>query len=207
MRNIAPWLLAATLGIPIASCASAVNKVPATTPSQTSASAKLEQTMTTSLTAEDIGHRVLTLIEGLHDAPDISPASIEEVFGMPLVFNANNANDYGYDGTLTAAWKYSFGSIADSRGDKPTQWSLSFDNQTHDGADMAPICTLDFDDYAKSLTDSGFKASPYYGEHGRLISWDFARGRVAVKINIRGESDAKPTHNCVSILTIEITGA
>lgn len=163
--------------------------------------------MTPSLTAEDIGHRVLTLINGLHGSHDMSPAHIEKVFGMPLVVNPDDANDYGYDGKLSDTWTYSFGSVPDSNGGKPTQWTLSFNDTTNGEADMSSICRMDFEAYSKSLTEAGFKVSPYYGEHGRLISWDFARGRAAVKINIRGESDAKATHHCVSLLTIELTDA
>lgn len=207
MRNIALWPLAATLGIAVAGYASPVNKPSATTKPQASASNPQEQTMTSSLTAEEVGHRVLKLIDGIHSIDDISPEHIEKVFGMKLVVNPSDPNDYGYDGQLTDAWSYSFGSVTDSKGGKPTQLRLSFNDQTRKGADMTAICGLDLDAYAKNLTAAGFKSSPYYAEHGRLISWDFSRGKVAVKINVRGESDAKATHNCVSILTLDIVDA
>jgi hypothetical protein len=207
MRNIALWPLAATLGVAVTGYASPVNPPPATTTPQASASNPQEQTMTSSLTAEDLGHRVLKLIDGIQNVDDISPEHIEQVFGMKLTVNPRDPNDYGYDGKLTDAWTYSFGSVPDLKGGKPTQLRLSFDDQTHSGADMTPICGLDLDGYAKNLTAAGFKASPYYAEHGRLIAWDFARGKVAVKINVRGESNAKATHNCVSILTLDIVDA
>jgi hypothetical protein len=207
MRNIALWPLAATLGIAVAGYAFPMNKRAATSKPQASVSNPQEQSMTSSLTAEEIGHRVLKLIDSIHNADDISPEHIEKVFGMKLVVNPSDSNDYGYDGKLTDAWTYSFGSVTDLKGGKPTQLRLSFDDQTHSGADMTSICALDLDGYAKNLTAAGFKASPYYAEHGRLISWDFARGKVAVKINVRGESDTKATHNCVSILTLDIVGA
>lgn len=159
------------------------------------------------LTAEEIGHRVLKLIDGIHDIDDISPAHLERVFGMMVTVNPSDPNDYGYDGKLTDAWTYSFGSVPDLKGGKPSQLRLSFYDETHKGADMTPICGLDLDGYKRILTAAGFKATPYYGEFGRLVSWDFARGKVAVTINVRGESEAKATHSCVSVLTLDILDA
>jgi hypothetical protein len=164
-----------------------------------------EQSMTTaasSLTAEEIGHRVLKLIDTIHTVDDISPGHVEKVMGVKVNFNTDDPHQYGFGGNLAGDWTYGFGSLADSGGAKPTRLELSFDNKTS-RADMAPICKLSYDDYSKFLTGAGFKKSPFYAEHGRLTMVHFTRGPVAVDINPGGDG----THTCVSILTIEVMAA
>jgi hypothetical protein len=162
-----------------------------------------ESTMTTaasSLTAEEIGHLVLKLIDTIHTVDDISPAHIQKVMGIKVEFNAQDPNDYGFGGKLTDKWFYNFCSLTDPSGAKPTRLMLSFDDQTHDHADVAPICKLDYDCYTKFLIDAGFKKSPYYAEHGRILFFNFTRNSVSVDISTKG--DGKRT--CVSILTIKV---
>jgi hypothetical protein len=162
-----------------------------------------EQAMTTaasSLTAEEIGHRVLKLIDSIHTADDISPAHIEKVMGVKVQFNEKDPNDYGFGGKLTDEWSYNFGSLTDPDGAKPTRLELSFDNSTDNNGDMTPVCKLNYDGYSKFLTDAGFKKSISYAEHGRISSFNFIRKRVSVDINPGGDGKAF----CVSILTIEV---
>lgn len=200
MRKTALWPLAATLGVAVTGYASPVNPPSATTTPQASAPNPQEQTMTASLTAEDIGHRVLKLIDTIHSVDDISPKQIEKTMGIKVELNATDPNEYGFGGKLTDDWSYGFGSLTDPTGAKPTRLLLSFDDQTHNRADMAPICKLDYDGYSKFLTDAGFKKSPIYADHGRLSFVNFTRGRVAVEIKPDGDGN----HTCVSMLTIEV---
>jgi hypothetical protein len=160
-----------------------------------------------SLTAEEIGHRVLKLIDTIHTVEDISPAHIEKMVGVKVEFNAKDPNDYGFGARLTSEWSYDFGSLTDASGGKPTRLELSFDNQTHDNTDIAPICGLDMDGYMKTLKQAGFKASPYYGEHGRHLGWNLSRDAVSVTLHGQGENDSKVAHDCVSMLELEVTGA
>lgn len=160
-----------------------------------------------SLTAEEIGHRVLTLINTIHTVDDISPAHIEKVVGVKVEFNATDPNEYGFGGKLTKEWSYGFGSLTDPGGAKPTQLELSFDDQTHDNADIAPICGLDMDGYKKILMRAGFTASPYYGEHGRHLGWNLSRDAVSVTLYSQGESNSKVAHDCVLMLELEVVGA
>lgn len=157
-------------------------------------------TAASSLTAEEIGHRVLKLIDTIHTVDDISPAHVEKVMGVKVEFNAKDHNDYGFGGKLTNEWSYDFGSLNESTDEKPTRLMLSFDDQTRKNADITPICKLDYDGYSKFLTDSGFKKSPNYAEHGRILSFSFTRSPVSVEISTMG--DDKRT--CVSMLTIEV---
>lgn len=153
-------------------------------------------------TAEDIGHRVLTLVDHVRSAEDISPARIEQLTGVKVEFNPDNSNEYGFSGQLTDAWAYNLVSLPESDGSKPSRLMFSFDDESRSNADMAPICALDFDDYAATLRAAGFEATPAYGKHNRIQYWDFARDDVSVQIHVRGENDARAEHACVSKLII-----
>lgn len=161
--------------------------------------------MTTSvppIRAEDIGRRVLKLIDSIHSRNDLSPDHIEQVTGMVVSSNPSDANEYGFGGKLSDEWDYNLVSLTEADGSKPSRLMFSFDGQTNEYADMAPICTMDFDDYAKALAASGFHSTPAYGKHQNILYWDFARDNVSVQVYVRGESDAKVTHTCVSKMII-----
>lgn len=79
---------------------------------------------------------------------------------------------------------------------------FSFDDESRANADMTPICALDFDDYAAALEAAGFRSKANRGPHDRVLYWDFSREDVSVQIYVRGESDAKADHACVSKLII-----
>lgn len=157
-------------------------------------------TAASSMTAEELGHRVLNLIDSIRSKDDMSPENIEKVIGVKVEFNPKNHNDYGFGGKLTDQWSYNFGSLKDLDGGKPRRLELSFDKQTEATIDLTPICKLNYEGYSKFLTDAGFSKSPFHAEHGRLSSVNFVRGQVAVDINPIGDGK----HTCVSILTIEV---
>jgi hypothetical protein len=155
----------------------------------------------TPINAEDIGQRVLKLVEHIHGPDDIAPERIEQLTGIKVEFNPDDANEYGFSGQLTDAWAYNLVSLPEGTG-KPSRIMFSFDDESRSNADMAPICALDFDAYAAALTTAGFASNPTRGKHDRVEYWDFARDDVSVQIYVRGENDAKAEHACVSKLII-----
>lgn len=160
-------------------------------------------TATSSITAEDIGQRVLKLIDSIRSADDIAPTQIEKVTGIKVDFNPADQNQYGFGGKLSDTWSYNLVSLTEADGSKPTRLMFSFDEQNHDDdADMSAICGLDFDAYAKALKQAGFKSEPAPGERNSTRYWDFSRGEVSVHVYVRGESDAKAGHTCVTSLII-----
>ncbi len=152
--------------------------------------------------AGDIGQRVLKLIDSIHGTGDIAPEHIQNITGIPVQFNPDDANEYGFGGKLDDTWAYNLVSLTEANGAKPNRLMFSFDDQTRDYADMAPISDLDFDDYAKALTAAGFQSKPMRGKHDRLVYWDFSRNDVTVQVYVRGENDAKAEHHCVTKLII-----
>ena len=152
--------------------------------------------------AEDIGQRVLTLVENVRGPDDIAPARIEQLTGIKVEFNPDDANEYGFSGQLTEQWAYNLVSLPECADEKPSRVMFSFDDESRSNADMAPIAALDFDDYAATLRAAGFESNPARGKHERIEYWDFARDDVSVQIYVRGENDARAEHACVSKLII-----
>ena len=156
------------------------------------------------MTAEEISHRMLDLIANLKTADDISAKNLETIFGLKVYQHAKKTNQYETGAKITDTWSFSITVISGVKEGKPSQLSFSFDDQTDSSASMTEICQVDFDAYAKRLAELGFESKPYHGEHNRLISWYFTRGKVSLHIYIRGENGEKVTHHCVSMINIQI---
>jgi hypothetical protein len=159
-------------------------------------------TTMTSISAEDISKRVLKLVASVTNAEDISPENIERITGLKIDVSQSNPNEYGTGGKITDTWFYNLGALSNNKGSKPDRVMFSFDDQTNNYADMTPVCSLDFNAYSKQLTEDGYAAKPVHGEHDRISYWDFSRGKVSVQVYVRGESDEKVDHDCVSKLII-----
>jgi hypothetical protein len=159
-------------------------------------------TNTAPMTAEDVGKRVLDLINTIKTTNDISRENIERATGLKLNVNPDNPNEYGTGGKITDTWFYNIGGRLDSKSGKSNRLTFSFDDQTNNHADMTPVCGLDFNAYSKRLNEIGFQSSPVRGEHNRLSYWNFSRGDISVQVYIRGESNEKVNHDCVSMMII-----
>jgi hypothetical protein len=153
------------------------------------------------ITAEDIGHRVLKLIDSLHSAQDIAPERIEKATGIKVEFNDEDRNIYGFGGKLTDQWSYSLVSTPDKLGEKPNSLRFSFDDTTRDHADPAPVCTLKFDDYSQAMTAAGFAISPIHTYPGS-DAWYFKRGDIGVMAYTQGKADTQAGPVCLSKLII-----
>lgn len=153
------------------------------------------------LNAEDIGRRVLRLVENVRGPDDLAPARIEGLTGIPVACNPRDASEYGFGGRLTDVWSYNLVTLPE-RGRKPSRLMFSFDDDSRSHADMAPICALDLDGYASALGAAGYRATPVRGKRHELLYWDFARDGVHVQVHVRGENDARADHACVSRLIV-----
>ncbi|MFZ5635924.1 MAG: hypothetical protein ACOY82_04990 [Pseudomonadota bacterium] len=151
--------------------------------------------------AEEIGRRVLRLVENVRGPDDLSPTRIEQLTGIPVEFNPDDTREYGFSGQLTDAWAYNLVSLPEGDRD-PSRILFSFDDESRDNADMGPICGLDFDDYAAALAAAGYRAQAERGPHDRVLYWDFSRDDVSVQVYVRGENDDRAEHACVSKLII-----
>ncbi len=153
------------------------------------------------ITAEEIGRRVLKLIDGLRSAEDLAPERIEQATGIKVEFNDDDRNVYGFGGRLTDEWSYSLVSTPDKLGEKPSSLRFSFDDVTRDRADPTPVCALRFEDYSQALTAAGFAVSPMPTYPGS-DAWYFKRGDIGVMAYARGRTDPQVGPVCVSKLII-----
>ena len=153
------------------------------------------------ITAEDIGRRVLKLIDSLRSAEDLAPERIEQATGIKVEFNDEDRNIYGFGGRLTDAWSYSLVSTPDKLGEKPSSLRFSFDDSTRDQADPTPICTLRFEDYSQAMTAAGFAASPMRTYPGS-DAWYFRRGDIGVMAYTQGKTEPQVGPVCLSKLII-----
>lgn len=152
--------------------------------------------------AEEIGKRVLALIQNIHDNRDISPETIEKYIGLKVRINPDNENDYGVSGKLTDQWYYSLRSMSPEKpGQKPNSLLFDFNDQTHAGADMSPVC-VGFEDYNLALTTAGFTATRLRNRVDTQDYWNFSRGSIGVKVYLRGKSNPKDAQTCISMLII-----
>ncbi|NOT88172.1 MAG: hypothetical protein HOP03_08310 [Lysobacter sp.] len=153
------------------------------------------------ITAEDIGRRVLKLIDSLHSAQDLAPEHVEQATGLRVELNDDDPNIYGFGGKLTEQWSYSLVSTPDKLGEKPSSLRFSFDDTSRGQADRAPICTPDFDGYSKALTAAGFAATPMQTYPGS-DAWYFKRGDIGVMAYAQGKADPQVGPVCLSRLVI-----
>ncbi len=154
--------------------------------------------------AEDIGRRVLALIDSIHGPEQIAPGHIAQVTGHKVETNPDDPNEYGFGGQIGDQWSYNLVSLTEANGGAPRRLMFSFEERTRGRADMGPVCVLDADDYAASLKAAGFSMREVRGRHERLDHLEFTRGGVTVQLHPRGENDADPTHLCVSQLIVNV---
>lgn len=172
-----------------------------------------DELITSTLKAEEISRRMIELLKTVKTREDVSTTNIELVMKIKVRFDEKNHQNYGFGGTIegTSKWAYNLSIYSYPGTDNKIDAALNFSfNRLHDDErsgrdDYAPICAVDFDAYIKELKDAGFSSAPYYGEHGRFLGWDFARGAVSVQITAYGENAERANHQCVSMLTVNIS--
>ncbi len=133
--------------------------------------------------AKEISQKVLQLIEGIKGIEQISPKNIEKIIGGKIIFDNENPNRYGYAGKVADSdWFYQIFSLTEANGEPSRRLEFSFERHDDKEDDLNPVCGFTYEDYKKSLLADGFKVTPFYGEHGRLLYWQFEKGNIEVKI-------------------------
>jgi hypothetical protein len=157
----------------------------------------------TGLSAQDISKSLLNLILGIRSPEDISPETITRYTGLKVWFNSNNKNEYGVTGEITEVWDYYLSTLfSEGPNGKPNSLMFEFNDQTHDDADMSPVCVpLEF--FSIPLTAAGFTAEWRSGAFpNRPYDWQFSRGKIMAVISRRGKKTRWDTQTCVHRMTI-----
>lgn len=136
-----------------------------------------------SFTAEEISRRVLQLIKSIKTAEQISPQTLEKMIGGKVIFDEENRERYGYAGKISNKdWFYQIFSLTELNGEKSRRLEFSFERKDDKEDDLTAVCGFTYNDFKNELTKSGFTVKPFYGEHGRLLYWEFEKGKVEVKV-------------------------
>lgn len=142
-------------------------------------------TATPTVSAEDIGQRVLKLIGSLRSAGDLSPERIEQETGLRVERSPDDRNVYGFSGDITDQWSYSLVTTPDRLDAPPRSLRFSFEADAHGDVDPAPICRPSFADYTRALAELGFEGVPMRAYPGS-DAWHFNRGDINVMAYPRG---------------------
>ncbi|WP_242112168.1 hypothetical protein [Luteimonas aquatica] len=153
------------------------------------------------LGAQDIGKRVLALIQSIHGIGDLTPANIEKQTGMRVEVNPDDPNDYGVSGKLAGDWYYGLRTMSGDPGQKPNRLLFQFNDQSNANADMTPVC-VSFDEYNRTLTEAGFSATRLRNRMNTQDYWEFTRDDVGVTVYVRGKRAPDDAQTCVSMLII-----
>ncbi|MFZ6872435.1 hypothetical protein ACO0LF_10245 [Undibacterium sp. Di27W] len=156
------------------------------------------------MTAEEASKRMLDLIGNIKTAEDFSAEKLGKAMGLKVYLDDENPRKYGVGAKITDDWFFNISVILSKEDSKLGRLIFSFDDQTHNYADMTPVCQVDLDAYKKRLAELGFQSEAYYGEHNRLIYWNFSRDNIDLQISFNGESMEKVKHSCVSILVVDV---
>ncbi|MDR2208475.1 MAG: hypothetical protein LBE22_05830, partial [Azoarcus sp.] len=136
---------------------------------------------------------------------DISPETLEKYMGEKVWVNPDNKNDFEISGKLTEEWYYGLDSMSpETPGEKPDELMFVFNDQTHSGADMSPVC-VPLADFSEPLIAAGFTAGQRCNRHGTQDIWYFTRDAIGVRVSLRGKS--KPldtTQTCVLMVIISV---
>lgn len=132
--------------------------------------------------AKELGPKIVQLIKSIDGVDKMSATNIENVFGGKIMHTPQEPGRYGYAGKIAGTdWHYQvFSMLVDSE-KNPRMLEISLENDDED-AELLPVCGYSFDDFKKALTTSGFTVKPVYGEHGRLLAWNFENGKIEVSV-------------------------
>lgn len=158
----------------------------------------------TTMTAEEIGRRVIKLVQSLRSPDDISPESIERHTGLTMAFNPTDKNRYGAGGEVDKNWHFSLVTVPDKSGTPPRRLTFTFDDRSADGkADLGPVCGLSFSDYRDALVSAGYKMQRIETGSNNDF-WRFTRGTVDVSLWMLRYADPDKGPACVRSLDIRM---
>jgi hypothetical protein len=156
-------------------------------------------------TAQEMGQRVLALIDSLKTYDDLTLQRIREVTGFPMERVAPPGGGYSFVIYLPdSQWYYGL-DYRENTIIKKMGASFNFGNPATSAdiyhlPSMTPVC-LDFHAYVAALERMGFKKTDdYYDHRGWIVDTSYRRNNVRVTVSERREADqpeAKRKHACL----------
>ena len=148
------------------------------------------------LTAEEIGERFLSLIQGLDAQESLTLQRVKDATGLPLE-KSLHGNFFGFVSELGDGWEYALNFYPESPSNKNAV-SLSFTLGSERFPDMAPVCQLDFLHYNNALKEMGYRDVRIAGEEGQLEAFRYYKSDIVISIipEVRyfgSDKQARPT--------------
>lgn len=147
------------------------------------------------LTPQEMGQRVLTLIDSLKSADQLTLEHVQKVTELSMERVDQPAMvDYTFRIHLPdSGWYYGLNYREDERTQTRTAW-LDFSNEADNVdiyhlPDMTPVC-LDFNAYVAALERMGFeKTHDQYHDLGWVVASFYKRNDVGVQVRQRRQAD------------------
>lgn len=175
------------------------------------------------LTPEEIGRRLLKLIDSLKSFNELSSDRVREMMQLQMVDTPETHGSFLTMSLPESGWQYSFSYRIDPMYPRYTNATFEFNNRQDDRADMAPVCGMDFNAYVAELKKIGFAEREDLAQYDspmppinadgtmeerqffRIPTYFFSRGNIGVLIRERREADApdvKLHHACVESISV-----
>jgi len=157
------------------------------------------QTPLVHASAADLSERILALIGHAAGAGDLAPEAVERALGIPIEHDADDPARYGFVRAVEGGWLCRVRSLPASEGDRlQTRLSFAFEDTSGAYADLTPVCTLDFETFARTLAAAGYTGTVRTGMREAFEGFVFVRAPIEVDVRVRSLSPAEPTRLCVS---------
>ena len=176
-------------------------------------------------TPEELGRRMLKLIDSLTSFDELSLARVQEVMRLPL-HEMPSGTSHAFGMHLPASdWYYVFDYDDNPRDPDYKGVTYRFNNKK-ESVDMGPVCAMDYGVYVTALQRMGFQEREDLAQYDALHPWRhnertgqleeapsqfrrlpvyfFSRNNVVVQIMRRREADVpneKLRHACVESVT------
>jgi len=183
------------------------------------------------LTPEEVGWRMLKLIDSLKSFDELSLERIREATRLPM-YPVPKTSSHIFDMNLPGSgWYYVLSYYDDPELQNSKNASYQFLNE-NESADMTPVCAMDYDAYVTALRSMGFQEREDLAQYDalhpyprrnertgrleepppqfrRLPVYFFTRKNIKVQILRRREADApdgKLYHACVESIGVSRYG-
>jgi hypothetical protein len=164
--------------------------------------------MTTPRTAanapDDLGARLLHLIDGIRSADDLSPERLESLAGIPVQRDPEDSGRYGFGTPLDDAWACNLSTIPERGGRPPKRLVISYDDLAGRADATVTAAAPEFEAFAQRLRDAGYDQQIVHGPRGAIWGHRFARGGVEIDVRTEREDPmANPVRLRVSRMTLD----
>lgn len=150
--------------------------------------------------SENVGKRLLTLIDRLNARSDISLGELAEGMEVPVGEMEPRHNGYSTSVSIDEDWLYTLELWQETSSSPWASIVFQFDHaDLHEYADFAPVCGMKFDDYRQAFKTRGFPEKFDYDGAGRLLAANYTADNffIIVKPGMKNPGDDKTNPSCV----------